>query len=326
MSFSAKTYFTLIALCCASACGYQGPPTETPGPNDSAGEPSAPVAPSPPTPPAAPAPPPRPPMPLVADAPQPTTDQNAAYAQPSAQAVLFDASGGPKASQFSQGGMGDCGMISGLNAVTSVDPNLIKGHIHETGVEASGTAVYTITLFVNGGWKDIAVDGSLPTNAPHMNDGSNAQWAALYEKAIAQVAGGYTQVIGMNTTAVITQLTGVDTQQVNDRGQAALSQLSTGGAATSTGVSSGQGWYDSQTGDFVYTSTPETPPSSTAVYIYDRHYYAAIGNDHDGSGRVQTVHMDNPWNQGPGSNGTFDLTAEAFSKIFWGYGVSKSPI
>jgi uncharacterized protein YukE len=97
-------------------------------------------------------------------------------------------------SQVNQGDLGDCYFLSSLAAVAAKDPAFIQSHIKEN---ANGT--YTVTLYQNGKPVEVTVAPDLPANS----DGNDAYdqipadgalYVALYEKAYAQLQGGYATI------------------------------------------------------------------------------------------------------------------------------------
>lgn len=89
-----------------------------------------------------------------------------------------------------QGMDGDCGFIAALTAIAASDPGFVQSHIHEN---TNGT--YTVTLYQDGKPVDVTVDGQLPTSGsqarPFYAREGSGNWAAVYEKAYAQLKGGY---------------------------------------------------------------------------------------------------------------------------------------
>jgi uncharacterized protein YukE len=104
---------------------------------------------------------------------------------------LFGSDGVDPNSQVNQGDLGDCYFLSSLAAVATTDPAFIQSHI-----TANANGTYTVELYQNGKPVDVTVLPDLPANS----DGGDAYdqlpddgslWVALYEKAYAQLNGGY---------------------------------------------------------------------------------------------------------------------------------------
>lgn len=96
--------------------------------------------------------------------------------------------------------LGDCWFMAGLLAVAKRDPNFIQNHIHQN---PNGT--YTVDLYQDGKLVPVTVSGDLPFATYKEGDKSDAFpyaqpgprgaiWPMLYEKAYAQLNGGYTKL------------------------------------------------------------------------------------------------------------------------------------
>lgn len=114
----------------------------------------------------------------------------------------------PSVSDVNQGDLGDCWFLAALGAEVRQNPNFVAQHVHDNG---NGT--YTVTLYKDGKPVPVTVDGKLPYNGwdgtafEHPSTGSG-NWVALYEKAFAQLKGGYRNTEGGWGSEGMSDLTG----------------------------------------------------------------------------------------------------------------------
>lgn len=122
--------------------------------------------------------------------------------------TLFGPDGMPHPEKdVAQGDTGDCWFLSSLGAVAERDPNFIKTHIWQN---ANGT--YTVRLYQNGKPVDVTVTGDLPAgDEEYARTPGNVGWAALYEKAFAQLNGGYGNIEGGYGSTGMADITGQQT-------------------------------------------------------------------------------------------------------------------
>jgi hypothetical protein len=96
-------------------------------------------------------------------------------------------------SQVNQGTAGDCYFLSALAAVAGSDPGFIKSHIW-----ANSNGTYTVQLFQGGQPVNVTVLPDLPNSGEgpvyDQIPADGALWVALYEKAYAQLSGGYSVI------------------------------------------------------------------------------------------------------------------------------------
>jgi uncharacterized protein YukE len=111
-------------------------------------------------------------------------------------------------SQVNQGTAGDCYFLSALAAVAGSDPSFIKNHIW-----ANPNGTYTVQLYQGGQPVNVTVLPDLPSSGEGPvydqipSDGS--LWVALYEKAYAQLSGGYSVINeGGDSKNALTTITG----------------------------------------------------------------------------------------------------------------------
>ena len=106
-----------------------------------------------------------------------------------------------------QGDTGDCWFLASLAAVARKDPAFIKNHIWQN---ANGT--YTVRLYQNGKPVDVTVTGDLPAGQQgYAGTPGNVGWVAIYEKAFAQLNGGYGNIEGGYGNTGMADITGQQT-------------------------------------------------------------------------------------------------------------------
>ena len=127
---------------------------------------------------------------------------------------------------INQGDMGDCWVLSGLGAIAMANPQLLQSHIR---ANANGT--YTVTLYQNGKPVEITVTDTVPYSPkagwdyPYAHDlNGNDQWAMIYEKAYAELKGGYQTIEGGFGDISMSALTGQPGNRTSP-GQISLTQI-----------------------------------------------------------------------------------------------------
>ena len=112
-----------------------------------------------------------------------------------------------------QGGDGDCWYLATLNAIAVSHPGVLVNNLQRN---ANGT--YTVRFYVDGKWVPVTVMPDLPHEgtspepiyASEGKPGNGASWAALYEKAFAQLRHGYQGISGGWPTTSMPALLGPD--------------------------------------------------------------------------------------------------------------------
>jgi uncharacterized protein YukE len=114
---------------------------------------------------------------------------------------LFHKNGEPQGGDVWQGALNDCYFMSALVALVRKDPAWITDHMHDNG---NGTV--TVTLYLDGKPVPVTVTKDVPTRYDATGSGAGKQdgegagaysytsgvsWPELYEKAYAQLRGGY---------------------------------------------------------------------------------------------------------------------------------------
>lgn len=120
---------------------------------------------------------------------------------------LYANAAGPNAADIDQGGVGDCYFMAALGAIARKDPQRIRDMFTDNG---DGT--YTVRFFHGDQKEYVTVDKMLPVNeygyfvfandssAKDFTDSSNVLWAALAEKAYAQInESGWIERDGTNS-------------------------------------------------------------------------------------------------------------------------------
>ncbi|MGJ4947564.1 C2 family cysteine protease [Bradyrhizobium sp. HKCCYLS20291] len=102
--------------------------------------------------------------------------------------ALFSAAG-PSMSDINQGYLGDCYLLAGLAEVAYKEQSVISSMF-----TANGNNTYGVRFYVNGTARYVTVNTSLANGGTIFNNGGNAIWASLAEKAYAelQASGVYT--------------------------------------------------------------------------------------------------------------------------------------
>ena len=129
---------------------------------------------------------------LGTDLPDPTLPSGSAYSSPTYTAVagpLYGSTGAASIEDICQGADGDCELLSGLADEVVNHPQLLSSMI-----VANGNGTYGIRFYVNGNGIWETVNDELPTasgelvNAHNFDSQNSALWAALIEKAYAQLS------------------------------------------------------------------------------------------------------------------------------------------
>jgi uncharacterized protein YukE len=245
--------------------------------------------------------------------------------------------------QINQGDLGDCYFMAALAAVAAADPTFIQNHIAQN---ANGT--YTITLYQNGQPVPVTILPDLPATA----DGANvydllpqdgATWAALYEKAYAQLNGGYDAIgTGGDTVHSLPAITGKSpsTFYWNQPGINFLHDITFGleGNPPSLAniqalLASGQPVTAGTTGNDVWPpdapvtykrvaigprSWKEVPVYSGPMEIVGDHYYRVDNVSTDAQTGQLVITLVNPWGQDDTAQGmpSVTLTAQQFAAYF----------
>ena len=231
----------------------------------------------------------------------------------------------PSVGNWQQGANGNCSVVSQLAAVAKQDPNALTSHLSKVGSTPDGkNDVYDVKLFVHGAWQNVRVDSSLPNDRSGVQSSDPADkknmWLPIYEKALAQVSGGYSNI---NSAWATNMVTGRTQSWRSDASPKDLSNsldwwqagspvtLSTRDFSAQSKPGGGALWFDSQTGE------PAAPNAQGAFTLPSTHVLSV--QNVSGTGPNRTVTLLNPWNgnSSPG-NGTFQVSEQALSKIFGG--------
>jgi hypothetical protein len=206
---------------------------------------------------------------------------------------LFGPNGQPVVSDVNQGNEGDCWFLSGLGAVAMKDPSLIQQNIHQN---ANGT--YTVTFYRNGQPVPVTVTGDVPGTSSygdyaHPGTDDNAAWAQVYEKAYAQLNGGYASIEGGHGNVAMSDITGMPSSRVDLNptfpwdSSPSLSDISSklnSGYAITSGTSDGKSW--------PWSSEPNRLDGG---WVVPSHEYMV--QSVDTSAHPPTITLLNPWGQ-----------------------------
>jgi hypothetical protein len=131
------------------------------------------------------------------------------YYQPSGGSIV---DGGVSAADVRQRALGDCWFVAGLLAVAGQRPQLIEENLRDNG---NGTV--TVTFYRDGAPVPVTVTTAVPYAPrvawhPFAADGPPEEiaetWGPLYEKAFAQLHGGYAAIEKGGVDEALPQLTG----------------------------------------------------------------------------------------------------------------------
>lgn len=127
-----------------------------------------------------------------------------------------------------QGALGDCWVLSSMSSVAGHYGLVeMRKRIKEVGVD-----IYAVKLFSDGALKTIVVDGSFPYDSRRKrflygHSESDTKWVSVFEKAVAELAGGYDKLDGGDPKDALYWMTGsrADVYSLNFRSLKALHNL-----------------------------------------------------------------------------------------------------
>lgn len=234
---------------------------------------------------------------------------------------LFGKAGRPRGSHVDQGSLGDCFFLSSLASLADKDPDAIERMVHDNG---DGT--YTVTLYMDGTWHAVQVDGSVLSsngstprfagNSPNNND--HALWPLLVEKAAIKLYGGDYLALNAGTGSMTMELfTGIpardDFNLPHDPWEpediAKYSALTKDPTVLMTANS-----------DVGYPATVELTAKVAGKNVPDfeldlNHVYQVESIDAEGNVTLVNPHNDHSSDDGPDKD-VFQLTPEQFSQYF----------
>jgi len=234
---------------------------------------------------------------------------------------LFGPDGKPVVGDVNQGNEGDCWFLSGLGAVAMKNPQLIQQNIHQND---NGT--YTVTFYQDGKPVQVTVTDSVPGGSQygdyaHPGTGDDAKWVQIYEKAYAQLQGGYGPIEGGFGDTAMSAITGqpATREDLNpslpwEHGPSLSdisSKLSSGYAITS-GTQDGKDW--------PWSSEPNRLDNGWVVPSHEYMVQSVDTNAHP-----PTITLLNPWGQsgagppdpkGNGAPETVTLTEDQWHQYF----------
>ena len=132
------------------------------------------------------------------------------YALPSGS--LFGPNGVDVENDVAQGDIGDCWFVSAIASIAQADPAFIGQHI-----TSNPNGTYTVLFYKDGKPEPVTVTPDLPlanngawiANAgAEGHSASGSLWLAIYEKAYAQLRGGYKAIPGGEGSVAYPTLTG----------------------------------------------------------------------------------------------------------------------
>ncbi|OIV39372.1 hypothetical protein BIV57_00565 [Mangrovactinospora gilvigrisea] len=187
----------------------------------------------------------------------------------------------------------DCWALAGVGAVAQTDPTFLQQHIH-----TNDNGSYTVTLYQGGHPVQVTVDGQLPENGdgtlydyPGVS-GQRVLWPAIYEKALAQLHGGYPQLKASTGAAGLESASGsaARTRSPGDVSLAHLQDLLDRGHAITTGSVRDPSTFTSVLNALGLEDLPHTMDGGR---IARSHGYIVTGVHADGHPPIVT--MINPW-------------------------------
>ncbi len=230
---------------------------------------------------------------------------------------------GVKVTDVYQGAVADCYFVAALAAVASKSPDLIKN-----GIIDNGDGTYRVRFFQKKDyWSSnydetwVTVDGDLPAlngnlryaKGQSTRKGGRELWPGIYEKAYAELKGGYNEMgEGGSTAAALEALTGSRTTYKSTEYTPADHMWDKIKKATDGGNPVAAGTHGKDRDD-LYKGTR----------LYAWHAYTVMGAYEKGRGknRKRYVKIRNPWGRvEPGQDGKddgiFELTIEDFMKFY----------
>lgn len=234
-------------------------------------------------------------------------------------------SNGVRGTDVMQGAVADCYFVAALSGVAAENPNLVK-----SGIVDNGDNTYKVRFFTKKNYYDtnyeqtwVTIDGDMPAQAgrtdlryakgEQLKSGGRELWPALYEKAWAQLKGGYNVMgEGGSTAEAIEALSGKRVSYMStdttpdDMLWTRLVNASKNDQVMAAGT---RGKED----ESIYTGTN----------LYAWHAYTILGAYEKGRGKDKKrfVKLRNPWGRvEPGQDGkddgVFELPFEDFKKFY----------
>ncbi len=239
-----------------------------------------------------------------------------AYSVPSGTPTLFGPSGRPEASDVQQGAAGNCWLMAALADTAYSYPAMIQSMFipHDNGT-------YTVRIYGGSPWgaEFVTVDDQLPNDgfsfdSPYVggSSGFTVMWAALAEKAFAEVYGPgshyayqYLDGGGLNPSAgsaqyTIPAITGLAT---DDHGVGGLGQPKASDVANLLNPTAGM-----PEGQLVCLGTKSSPSAP----VDGSHEYAVLCYDSSSGGHFLLY---NPWGLSSASELNLNVTSATTNQI-----------
>jgi hypothetical protein len=213
--------------------------------------------------------------------------------------ALYGPSGQPQLDDADQRDLNDCYFHAELLSLARIDPAWIQSDIT---AEPNGT--FSVTFYRGGHPTKVRITDNLPYNGTDWTYGGVADgiWIALYEKAYAQLLGGYGAIEGENplspqswTGAAYTDLTGMPSDRTGwvlfdpPTLETLSSWLTQGRAVVTATQPKGTHFVDAPV---VPVDDAGTPTGSAESYVLETgHEYVVESVDM----RARTVTLANPW-------------------------------
>jgi len=219
---------------------------------------------------------------------------------------------GAKLEDINQGELGDCWFLASIAAEMRVDPAFVRKHM-----VANDNGTYTVTFYRDGKPVQVTVDGSVPRDGTsaefaHGDPGwgsDGPSWIAVYEKAFAQLKGGYGDIEGGFGDQGMEALTGrnADRHDSDDLSFADIAHHLDEGTPMTAGSKQ-------HTTGHLWWSHDEEKVEVGDDTVVSLHEYTVV--DVDLGAHPPTVRLRNPWGSNGGVDEFITMTEDEFHDHF----------
>jgi hypothetical protein len=230
---------------------------------------------------------------------------------------LFGPGGPDPLSDVNQGDDGDCWFLAGVGAIALTNPAVIEQNVHPN---PNGT--YTVTFYRDGRPVQITVTGDLPSGTkgtagvtPYAHSGPNgSSWVAIYEKAYAELRGGYSRIDGGFGDTSLADVSGRPATRGSPSDYSLSdiqSRIHQGYAITAGSNSDDNPWWN-------FWDHPERMDGNQVVTNHEYYVQSVDTNAHP-----PTITVVNPWGAGGGAPHLVTLTEDQFHHYFGEVSMAK---